>query len=161
MMAWSGLPRFTELGIDMKTKKCYILMCLAVSVVSANFDRIPDDQIVAATLILEAGGEYAPGAMEAVYEVIRNRALRRNRSQREIVLARLQFSCWNNIERRTELFDHARRHPRWPEAYQIVTTYEGNITSGADHYHAIRVNPRWSEGMKLTKQVGNHLFYKN
>ncbi len=54
----------------MKTKQ--ILFALAMGIVSHL--SVNASEIVAATLILEAGGEYALGSMEAVNEVILNRA---------------------------------------------------------------------------------------
>jgi len=54
----------------------YILIML-VAFVAAGRGQTPSD-IVAATLILEAGGEYASGSMEAVHEVIINRSLKRS-----------------------------------------------------------------------------------
>lgn len=125
-----------------------------------EFNSIPDKEVVAATLILEAGGERATGAMEAVYEVIVNRARIRNRSEREIVLQRLQFSCWNNVERRIHLFNHAKRHPRWNEAMRIVNGDVTNFTGGACHYHATSVNPSWNRSLTKTVQIGNHIFFR-
>ena len=48
------------------------------------------DEIVAATLILEAGGEYHEGAMEAVNEIIVNRAAKRKMSEAMVCLQRYQ-----------------------------------------------------------------------
>ena len=58
-------------------KKIIILIILAiigfVCFVQADYDQT----IVATTLILEAGGEYDEGSLEAVYEVIYNEPLKR------------------------------------------------------------------------------------
>ena len=64
-------------------------------------------EIVAATLILEAGGEADSRAMAAVREVIANRA--KNKTELAVCLAPKQFSCWNKIpvERGIEI---AKRH---------------------------------------------------
>jgi spore germination cell wall hydrolase CwlJ-like protein len=132
-----------------------------ISMLNADFDSVPDKEVIAATLILEAGGERSSGAMEAVYEVIHNRAQNRNRSEREIVLQRLQFSCWNNVERRMNLLEHAKRHRRWNEALRIVNSAPTNLTGGADHYHATFVNPSWNRNMTKTTQIGNHLFFRS
>jgi len=137
---------------------CLFFCCL--SMLNADFNRVPDNEVIAATLILEAGGERAPGAMEAVYEVIHNRAQNRNRSERDIVLQRLQFSCWNNVERRMSLLEHARRHRHWNDALNIVKQPITNYTKGADHYHNTSVNPSWNQRLTKTTQIGNHIFYK-
>ena len=33
-------------------------------------------------------------------------------------------------------------------------------TNGADHYHTTNVNPNWANKNKITKQLGDHIFYK-
>ena len=51
-----------------------------VCFVQADFDQ----EVVAATLIMEAGGEYDQGALEAVYEVIHTRAQKRGTQYLEV-----------------------------------------------------------------------------
>lgn len=127
----------------------------------SSIDKVADDELIAATLILEAGGERHPYSMVAVYEVIRNRATQRNQTMREVVLARKQFSCWNNVERRMELFEHATRHIQYPLALKIVREKKDtNITRGATHYHAVRVNPYWATSYTETITIQNHIFYR-
>ena len=115
--------------------------------------------IVAATLILEAGGEYAPGSMEAVHEVIRNRSVKRSLTVAQVCLQRLQFSCWNSGQIEAKIAK-AKRHPRWSEAVRIVNGPMTNFTHGADHYHADYVTPYWAETMTVTVKIGRHIFYK-
>ena len=119
-----------------------------------------DQTVVAATLILEAGGEYDEGSLEAVYEVIYNRAIKKSQSFSEVCLARKQFSCWNdkNIQ---ETINKASNHPRWNEAIKIAySDPKTNYTKGADHYHADYVNPYWAKSMVKTTTIGRHIFYK-
>lgn len=115
--------------------------------------------IVAATLILEAGGEYEAGSMEAVHEVIVARSVKRSLTVAEICLQRKQFSCWNSgqIDQKVA---KAKRHPRWSEAVRIVNGPMTNYTRGADHYHADYVSPYWAESMTVTVKIGRHIFYK-
>jgi spore germination cell wall hydrolase CwlJ-like protein len=115
---------------------------------------------VAATLILEAGGESDSRAMEAVYEVIVNRSEKRNLSTEDVVLQRKQFSCWNNISRHAALIAHAKKHPKWDRAVQITQSPVTNHTNGADHYHADYVNPYWAKHMTKTITIEKHIFYK-
>jgi len=61
----------------------------------SNANGASYQDIVATTLILEAGGEYSEGAMEAIHEVIYNRSIKRNKSMSEVCLQKWQFSCWN------------------------------------------------------------------
>ena len=119
------------------------------------------DHVVAATLILEAGGEKDYRAMSAVYEVIHNRAKARKLSTKTVVLQRLQFSCWNEISKRAEVLRKAMRHPKYQEALKIVrSTVVTNYTNGATHYHATRVNPFWAPKMCKTTAIENHVFYR-
>ena len=139
----------------MKTKT--IILALALGLVSSL--SVNASEIVAATLILEAGGEYATGSMEAVNEVIRNRAAKRKLTTKQVCLQRKQFSCWNS-GRIDQLLAKAKRHPRFSEAMTIVNGASTNYTGGADHYHADYCNPYWASSLKKTCTIGKHLFYK-
>ena len=139
----------------MKTKQ--LILALALGLVSHL--SVNASEIVAATLILEAGGEYATGSMEAVNEVIRNRAAKRKLTTRQVCLQRKQFSCWNS-GRIDQLLAKAKRHPRFSEALSIVNGTATNYTGGADHYHADYCNPYWASSLKKTCVIGKHLFYK-
>ena len=141
-------------------KKIIILIILSiigfVCFVQADYDQT----IVATTLILEAGGEYDEGSLEAVYEVIYNRAIKKNQSFSEVCLARKQFSCWNGKDI-YETIEKASKHPRWNEALKIAySDPTTNYTKGADHYHADYVDPYWAKSMKKTVKIGRHIFYK-
>jgi spore germination cell wall hydrolase CwlJ-like protein len=139
----------------MQLNKFYLVIAAVLAT-----PQIQASDVVVATLILEAGGEYAEGSMEAVYEVIVNRAINRRKTIEQICLQPKQFSCWNNVsvERGVEI---AKRHRRWREAQAIVYGPVTNYTSGADHYHAKRVNPYWKNSMTVTATIGNHIFYKS
>ena len=133
-----------------------LIMLGFVCFVQADYDQT----IVAATLIIEAGGEYYEGSLEAVYEVIYNRAIKKNQSFSEICLAPKQFSCWNGKDIMSAV-EKASRHPRWNEAMKIA--YEDpktNYTMGADHYHADYVRPYWADSLTRTVKIGLHIFYK-
>jgi N-acetylmuramoyl-L-alanine amidase len=126
--------------------------------ISNEFDH---RDIIAATLILEAGGEKDSNAMIAVYEVIRNRAEKSGQHMMVEIFRRKQFSCWNNIPQRKHLFKKAQQHPKYKIAYQIVDRDEKtNVTNGATHYHADYVLPYWASTMTKTVTIGKHIFYK-
>jgi spore germination cell wall hydrolase CwlJ-like protein len=126
--------------------------------------QIPNEtahDLVAATLILEAGGEKDQRAMLAVWEVLRNRAKQQNKSIVSVCFQRKQFSCWNNVEKRQALFDKASKHPKFNKAYDIATkNYKTNVTNGATHYHTLKVNPYWSKSYEKTVVIENHIFYR-
>ena len=136
-----------------------LLLLLAIVPELATATTPNEREVVAATLILEAGGEYATGAMEAVMEVVRNRASKRKLSLRAVCLQKWQFSCWNGADVAAGIAK-AKRHPRWDVAMAIITAPATNFTDGADHYHTLRVEPYWAQHLEATVIIGNHIFYK-
>lgn len=139
----------------------YIIITLcAICAKFAYSANATDAQIVAATIILEAGGEYSPNSLEAVNEVIQNRAVKRRIAPSAVCLQRLQFSCWNNIAKRPALLAKAMKHPRYNQALHIALSAPTNFTNGADHYHADYCNPYWAKHMTVTVKIGRHIFYK-
>lgn len=134
---------------------CIILWLVTVATAPAQ----TQSEIVTATIILEGGGEYSEGAMQAVHEVIVNRSAKRGLSLAEVCLQPYQFSCWNGAEVASQIIK-AKRHPRWREAFAITVDTATNFTDGADHYHADYCNPYWNKHMKVTANIGRHIFYK-
>lgn len=113
-------------------------------------------EIVAATLVMEAGGERDKLAMPAVYSVINNRAKAAKKSQDSVCLANKQFSCWNGITK-AQGIEKAKQHPKWTLALKIASQppeYNSNLT----HYHNTSVAPKWAKGKKAL-DIGKHKFY--
>jgi spore germination cell wall hydrolase CwlJ-like protein len=137
-------------------KALFIITALLWCVTASAYNST---EIVTATLILEAGGEYAEGAMEAVHEVILNRAAKRGLTAKQVCLQPKQFSCWNS-GRIDQLIAKAKRHPRWGEALAITQSPATNYTGGADHYHADYCNPYWAKSLTRTTKIGRHIFYQ-
>ena len=119
----------------------------------------PASEIVTATIIMEAGGEYSEGSMEAIHEVITTRAKNRWLTKDQVCLQPQQFSCWNG-SKQADLLAKAKSHPRWGEAFSITLRPVTSYTGGADHYHADYCNPYWNKHMKITAKIGKHIFYK-
>ena len=120
--------------------------------------------IIVATIIMEAGGEYHIGALEGVYEVIMNRAKKRNKTPAQVCLQKWQFSCWNGKTDGTKSLEdtiaQAKKHPRWVIAESILGT-QTNYTKGADHYYADYITePYWAASMTRTVKIGKHIFFK-
>jgi len=138
--------------------KLYTALFIVLSSTAFSYS---DRDVVASTLILEAGGEYAEGAMESVHEVVYNRSMKRNKSMSAVCLQAWQFSCWNENDVDTNIAK-AKKHPRWHEAMKIVDTAEmTNYTKGADHYYAEYIDePYWAAAMSQTTKVGRHIFFK-
>lgn len=70
---------------------------------------------------------------------------------------RCQFSFW--CDGRPEVVaDNAA----WHTALLVAAAAKGSaldITEGATFYHATNVSPRWRYTMKVTVQIGSHIFY--
>ena len=138
--------------------KLYTALFIALSSTAFSYS---DRDVVASTLILEAGGEYTKGAMESVHEVVYNRSMKRNKSMSAVCLQAWQFSCWNENDVDTNIAK-AQNHPRWHEAMKIVDTAQiSNFTNGADHYYAEYIDePYWASSLTRTTSIGQHIFFK-
>jgi len=152
------LPIFTFLVI-------IATLALAEKASAITYDPCPySNDIIVATIIMEAGGEYHTGSLEAVYEVIKTRSKKRNKTLAQICLQRKQFSCWNGkadgIKALEDTIAKAKKHPRWKTAENILGS-NTNFTNGADHYYADYIDkPYWADSMTPTTKIGRHIFYK-
>jgi spore germination cell wall hydrolase CwlJ-like protein len=138
-----------------------------------NMGLTKDDLIVAATLWGEARGEKEIG-MQAVANVIRNRAESSGITPKEVVLQPSQFSVWNKttpdaeLNRINSLYKknpNTENSKMWDAAKQITLQYVKNkgedITKGAKYYHATSITPNWKmEKYVPTVTINRHIFYK-
>ena len=145
---------------EYQTKKKRIISIILSLCATVSVNAHSDETIIATTLILEAGGEYAEGSMEAINEVICNRSSIRNLTRREVCLQKSQFSCWNS-GKVDALIAKAQRHPRYSQAIAIINENITNFAGGADHYHAEHCSPYWASRMHVTAKIGRHVFRLN
>ena len=145
--------------MDTHTMEIVFYVCVFWLVSICTAPAQTSSEIVTATIILEAGGEYSEGAMSAVYEVIANRSAKRQLTLSEVCLQASQFACWSDKGVAAQIAK-AKSHPRWGEAFVITLYPKTNYTKGADHYHADHVDPYWNKHMKVTAIIGRHIFYK-
>lgn len=129
-----------------------------------TYANLPDSRdLVAATIVLEAGGEGEMG-MLAVANVIQNRSVLRNLSYEKVVTQPKQFSAMNSGRYRW-LVSKAKRSSAWSYAYSLARKMESgmldDVTGGADHYHADWMLPRWASSMRQTVAIGGHVFYSS
>ena len=135
--------------------------------------KMKDAYVVVATLWGEARGEGEVG-MQAVMNVVMNRAHGDFSKARKVVLKRKQFSIWNGVKdpdaiaiqmvrdfRSKKLKDS----PSYIKALELVDkAMKGDlpdITGGATFYfNPHKVLPSWAKEMTKTKTIGNHDFYK-
>jgi spore germination cell wall hydrolase CwlJ-like protein len=110
---------------------------------------------------------------------------------REVVTSDKQFSCWNpkdeNMPKMLNMLDidtailQAHGTPQYQEliaqygndedfkmwivakniAWQILINRLQDTTAGADHYHTGDVDKIWNKAMTITKQEGNHIFFRD
>ena len=127
-----------------------------------------DLKIWALTIWGEARGEDLSG-QHAVARVIYNRAIKKNKSIKEVCLQRYQFSCWNPDDPNYKLiandsFDISTKG-YWSaiDAVQLVIRVVGNEdpTKGATHYCTNNVHPYWTNNKAPCVIIGNHKFYNN
>lgn len=127
---------------------------------------------IATTLVLEAGGEGNRG-MQAVANVLNNRAKRRGTTPAQEALRPSQFSMWNkynaNNEEISDVIAKAKRHEKWPIAVDYAKRIQSlpDITGGATHYYnpnhtdvknKIKDPEWWGNNMTNVKVIGNHKF---
>lgn len=132
--------------------------------------NVTNAYIVAATLWGEARGEGTNG-MQAVLNVIMNRAKGNFDKAHKVVLMPKQFSMWNSVTNPTQTaLEVARdnfntRDKQWMEAIKLVDlAAKGklpDITGGAMFYfNPHKVTPSWASKLTKTVTIGDHDFYK-
>jgi N-acetylmuramoyl-L-alanine amidase len=132
---------------------------------SPNPTSMDDTEVLTRTLMGEARGQGAK-EMKLVMDVIFNRAVKRNKTLRQVALANKQFSTWNpprndrnykttvNIPKTSELYQRAQ---------QIVSTRRanksGDWTGGATHFYNPKVvKPRWTNPSFKKVRESTHVF---
>lgn len=137
-----------------------LLIAAIQTINGAPFNITPDERVVALTLLGEARGEGYEG-MYAVACVIKQRSIERKLSPSKVCLQRKQFSCWNG--KTVSDLDKLFQSPSARHAVSLAKNIDNvdvESVGRANHYHNTRVNPYWSDKRKVTKRVGNHIFYR-
>lgn len=124
--------------------------------------------ILAATLWGEAADQGEEG-MQAVMNVIMNRAKGNFDKAVKVVLMPKQFSMWNGIsnpeKHALETVDLWRTDKRFQKCFQIVDrAFQGtlpDITGGAQlYFNPDKASPSWASKLIHTVTIGDHQFYK-
>lgn len=146
-----------------------VLFCVAAfRTQAAGFLDGSDRKIVATCLVLEAGGE-GPEGMQAVLNVILNRA---NGNLYRMVPETLKygaFSCMASVWRVEQpdfapLFEQAMSQTgAYEQAQTLIDLMESGFladnTNGATHYHADYIRPYWADSLRYLITIGHHIFY--
>jgi spore germination cell wall hydrolase CwlJ-like protein len=138
-----------------------------------NQKSINDSYILATTIWGEARGEGEKG-MQAVLNVILNRAGGDFNKATQISIQPKQFSFWNKISNKQEYSNkiaQSAREGKFKDSKQYIQALTlvdkalkhqlQDITGGAKFYFNPKlVRPAWANKMIKTSTIGNHDFYK-
>ncbi len=156
---------------------CLLLIAFIISKTKAEKIKAkpqyinPLDKFVLARIIFaEAVGEPRLGRI-AVGCVVRNRVkspYRWPNTYREVILQSGQFSgvnslLWDRFIQNKYLTPEQKRIKLecFKIAEDIITERQPDITGGANHYYNPKiVSPSWAKKMKVTREIGNHIFLK-
>lgn len=144
-------------------KACAVLMaclCGAQPLPSSGLPSVSASafRCMVANLYHEARGEGVAG-MQAVAQVVMNRAANKATSICAVVYAHKQFSWANTAKGRSKPLEGVSE-VLLVVAYQALAGAYKDATGGATHYHAACVKPRWAKHMEKTVTIGKHIFYK-
>ena len=137
------------------------------------------EEIVAATLVDEAGGEKNPiDGMHAVLNVIMNRSKGNIRQAAIECLKPKQFSGWNKVNKKDvesikQFIDSKKSHSQFKNALDLVSKSKSgslkDITKGANHFLNVQLTkqqrkggnlPSWYDSSKVVADFGKHRFLK-
>ena len=116
---------------------------------------------MAEALVYEARGESLLGAVAVGYVIIERtrNPTRWPKTVRGVVNQKSQFSYVNRRQK-------AKPRPEdWERAY--ITSYQilhgeiDNPIGKSDHYHTLKVSPKWTSNMQYVATVGKHKFYRD
>lgn len=143
------------------------------SVINSYISGISDTDVVAATIVGEAGGESITG-MQAIKNVLDNRAAARKTSTAGEALRPRQFSMWDSVtsnvstksdynpELINDTINMYKEHEYWDDAVKIAKKKLPDLTKGAIYYYAHNKikPPYWTKDWTKTVVIGNHTFGK-
>jgi len=141
---------------------------LALLLAPALYAQPYQEKIVAAVLVAEASSEGVRG-MEAVAEVIGQRAKDKGKTPLQVVTSGTQkyraFSCLNGTTPE-KLHRHWSKDANYDEALKIAAVLTrqperlGSRTKQATHYTQKWEKPYWAKGKKPVAVIGHHAFYR-
>jgi len=153
-----------------------------MALLSANVEAkdVPKAHVVAAILVAEAGGEANPG-MQAVLNVLNNRARIKNSILfvYQAATKKWQFSAYNRVAVSKKWTDaqfvaYYSKHPKYEAALHLIRYMVmkklPDVTGGATHYFNPRhAKPSWAppkyggtnKKAIFTVKIGQHVFFRN
>ena len=137
----------------------------AMTTLGLDKNNITDQQQIncgAQNAYFESQGEPDLG-MVAVSQVVINRVKDKRwpNSVCEVVWQNKQFSWTHDGKSDTIPLNSSYQRRLWIKSiYMFLIAYGEDITNGATHYHSVKVKPWWTNSMKVTAHIGNHIFLK-
>lgn len=109
--------------------------------------------------------------MQAVGNVVMNRAKKSKSTIQDTIWKRKQFSCWNSGDPNRDVMRLIGTDKlstpdaiRWKQAKvlaeKIVSGNARDLTRGATFYHENSIKPRWVGDMNKLVVIGGHTFYE-
>ena len=131
-------------------KKCLLSFVFVLCIANANAG---DTKCLATAIYHEANAESVKGQI-AVANVIMNRVKSKDfpNSVCGVISQKGQFSWYNKTK-------HKYNDKTVAVAEKVLAKRVNDVTNGALFFHSGK-NPYWTKKMKMTKQIGNHKFYK-
>lgn len=152
----------------MKFLTLILLLISAASAQSVQFN-LPypqrEKEFIAAVLVLEAASEGAQG-MQAVINVIQNRAGHNNRLLYRVARHPGSFSAVNNLSTDTAIARAKKQVAIFKMALELasdaVSGQLTDLTQGATHYDNVKRfgKPYWARSYRQVAVIGNHVFYR-
>ncbi len=131
-----------------------------------NIDLAAEVRCMSQAIYYEARSEPRSGQI-AVAEVIQNRIKNKHfpntvcdvvyEGSERSTGCQFTFTCDGSM-------DEAPKGKGWDRSVEVANLVLSSgytpLTHWATHYHTQEVNPKWSQTMRMTRQVGNHVFYR-
>ena len=136
--------------------------------ISKSYDKtinqFPVVDILARLIWGEAEGEGAIG-MQAVGNVIINRATIKDKNIKDVIMRENQFSSISNPKRLEQIMDLESDNPQYTQALEIsqklIDGELEDITGGATHFYnpkLVDMNIKWIKEYPVIYEHGNHKF---
>jgi spore germination cell wall hydrolase CwlJ-like protein len=131
-----------------------------------TFEEFPVVDILARVIWGEAEGEGAEG-MQAVGNVILNRANIKDKNIPEVMFRKDQFSAVGDKNRFSDMINLSSDNPQYIQALEIskklLAGELDDITNGATHFYnpnTANMNYSWITEYPVVATIGNHTFAK-
>ena len=168
LLAFGESDSKTNMDYWLDSKETAISYPVSASTIelSQNLHDAKEAHCLAEAVYYEARSETKSG-QRAVAEVILNRVKNKHfpdtvcgvvyEGSERSTGCQFTFTCDGSMEK-------APRGKAWDRSVKVAEFMLSGghtpITNKATHYHTVEVNPAWSNTMRMTRQVGTHVFYR-